>query len=296
VYLISMKKLFIILSAFYILQLHAQKNVGFSGTKGSYTFSKPFKTIRDIPRFSEWDSLPNGKWKQLYEGGQVAIEYTMKKYLLNGPAKGYYPDGSLRYEFTMNGNYIDGEFKEYYPSGKIWRLYNYFEGFLNGEWFMYYEDGTKHAQGDHKEDRKVGKLYHWWPNGNMKEERTYVNDTVNGMSVSWFETGIKMMEGKQFPADYKVGAWTFWWENGAKQRESEFIGGVELVHNAWNRLGQPMIVDGQGKYTVLSVTGDKLIEGYYKDSYQEGLWLYWDEKNLRTEPRKIQFKKGKKDN
>ena len=105
---------------------HAQVNVGFSGTKGSYTFSKKFKSIRDIPRFSEWDSLPNGKWIQLYEGGQVAIEFTMKKYLLNGPAKGYYPDGAMRYEFTMNGNYIDGEFREYYPNGKLWRHYNYF--------------------------------------------------------------------------------------------------------------------------------------------------------------------------
>jgi hypothetical protein len=102
-----MKKLLAISSIFLTGSLMAQLNVEFSGAKGSYTFSKAFKTIKDIPRFSEWDSLPNGKWVQLYEGGQLAMEYSMKKYLLNGPAKGYYPDGKIRYEFTMKGNYID---------------------------------------------------------------------------------------------------------------------------------------------------------------------------------------------
>lgn len=289
-----MKKPFVILLVFLIGALHAQKNVGYSGGKGSYTFSKVFKTIRDIPRFSEWDSLPNGKWRQLYEGGQLAMDYTMKKYLLNGPAKGYYPDGSLRYEFTMNGNYIDGEFKEYYPSGKIWRLYNYFEGFLNGPWYMYYEDGVKQAEGQHKEDRKVGTLFLWWPNGNLKEERTYVNDTANGMSVFWYESGLKMMEGKQFPMDNKIGPWSFWWEDGKKHKESEFVNGIEKVHNAWDREGKVMVENGTGKYIYTNSFAIKLMEGSYKNSLQDGLWLYWDEKNPNGDPRKIYFKAGKK--
>ncbi len=292
--MLQMKKVFAILLAFSAGSLMAQLNVGFTGAKGSYTFAKAFKTIKDIPRFSEWDSLPNGKWVQLYEGGQVAMEYTMKKYLLNGPAKGYYPDGGLRFEFHMNGNYIDGEFKEYYPNGKLWRLFNYFEGFLNGPWYLYYEDGVKKAEGHHKEDRKVGKLYHWWPNGKLKEERTYVNDTINGMSVYWYESGLKMMEGKQHPIDNKVGHWTFWWEDGSKQKECEYINGLELVHNAWNRKGQQMITDGEGKYTFYSLAGVKLVEGLYHESMQEGPWLYWDEKTPSSEPRKIYYLKGKK--
>ncbi len=289
-----MKKCFVILLVLVNHFLVAQLNVGFSGTRGSYTFSKPFKTIRDIPRFSEWDSLPNGKWKQLYEGGQLAMEYTMKKYLLNGAAKGYYPGGGLRYEFTMNGNYIDGEFKEYYASGALWRLYNYFEGFLNGPWYIYYEDGIKMAEGEHKEDKKVGKLYHWWPNGNPKEERTYRNDTINGMSVYWYESGQKMMEGNQHPIDTKIGAWTFWWEDGTQQKEAEYVNGLELIHNAWDRKGVQMVTNGEGKYTFTTLSGAKLVEGLYHESMQEGPWLFWDEKNLNAEPKKIYFIKGKK--
>lgn len=289
-----MKKGFVILLALLFTHLHAQVNVGFAGSKGSYTFSKAFKTIRDIPRFSEWDSLPNGKWKQLYEGGQVALEFTMKKYLLNGPAKGYYPGGGLRYEFTMNGNYIDGEFKEYYPSGKIWRLYNYFEGFLNGLWYIYYEDGKKMAEGEHQQDKKVGKLYHWWPNGNLKEERTYKNDTINGPSVYWYENGQKMMEGNQHPIDNKIGDWTFWWEDGTVQKECEFVNGLEKVHNAWNQKGERLVEAGEGKFTLTTNNGVKLMEGLYHESMQEGPWLFWDEKNPSLEPKKIYFLKGKK--
>ncbi len=289
-----MKKLFALLLVVSTINLLAQKNVGFSGAKGAYTFSKVFKTIRDIPRFSEWDSLPNGKWRQLYEGGQVAVEFTMKKYLLNGPAKGYYPDGALRYTFNMNGNYIDGEFKEYYPSGQLWRLYSYFEGFLSGPWYMYYEDGVKQAEGVHKEDRKIGTLHLWWPNGNMKEERTYVNDTANGKSIFWYENGTKMMEGNQFPLDNKIGSWEFWWDNGTKQKESEFVNGMELVHNAWTRDGKIMVEKGEGKYTYTTLAGMKLEEGIYVKSKQHGLWLYWDEKKPGSEPRKIFYEHGKK--
>src|SRR5687767_1420852 len=289
-----MKKYFLILLILLVGNLYAQLNVGFSGGKGSYTFSKPFKTIKDIPRFSEWDSLPNGKWRQLYEGGQVALEFTMKKYLLNGPVKGYYPDGSLRYEFTMNGNYIDGEFKEYYPNGQVWRLFMYFEGFMNGPWYMYYEDGKKKAQGSHKEDRKVGVLTHWWPNGNKKEERTFVMDTVKGPSIYWYENGNKMMEGWQHPIDVKVGYWTFWYENGTKLKESEFVGNIEKVYEAWDRVGKHMIEKGDGKYTFYNGAGMKTIEGWYKNGFQEGKWYYWDEKNPKMEPRVYSYIQGVK--
>jgi len=267
--------------------------VGYTGGKGSYTFSKKFKTIRDIPRFSEWDSLPNGKWVQLYEGGQVAVTYTMKKYLLNGPAKGYYPDGALRFEFTMNGNYIDGEFREYYPSGQLWKLYTYFEGFLNGPWYMYYEDGVKKAEGYHKEDRKVGKLYHWWPNGNQKEERTYVNDTLNGPTVYWYENGLKSMEGPQFTDDHKVGKWTFWYEDGVKHKECEFINGMELIYNAWNRKGQIMVENGEGRYIYTTILGFKVMEGLYHNAKQESKWSYWDEKYPTREPKFVFYLQGK---
>jgi len=289
-----MKKLLVFISIFSFLSIHAQLNVGFSGAKGSYTFSKPFKTIKDIPRFSEWDSLPNGKWRQLYEGGQVAIEFTMKKYLLNGPAKGYYPDGALRYEFTMNGNYIDGEFKEYYPSGQLWRLYTYFEGFFTGPWYIYYEDGVKQAEGTHKEDKKVGKLYRWWPNGKMKEERTYVNDTANGLTVFWYENGVKMMEGNQFIQDNRVGKWDMWWDNGQKQMEAEYINGMQLVHNAWTRDGKAMVINGEGTYTLTTLAGFKMEEGLYTKSRQHGTWMYWDDKKPGADAKKIYYVNGKK--
>lgn len=272
----------------------AQVNVEYSGAKGTYTFSKPFKSIKSIPRFSEWDSLPNGKWIQLYEGGQKAMEYTMKNHLLNGPVKGYYPDGSLRFEFKMHGNYIDGEFKEYYPSGKLWRLFNYFEGFMDGPWYMWYESGVKQAEGHHKNERKVGKLYRWYENGKMQEERTYVNDTINGLTVFWYESGIKMMEGNQHPIDVKRGHWTYWWEDGTKHKECEYKDGLELVHNAWNRKGQQMVTNGEGKYQFYNTAGVKLIEGLYHEGYQEGPWLIWDEKNPKAEPKKMYFLRGKK--
>lgn len=255
--------------------------------KGGYTFSKKFKTIKDIPRFSEWDSLPDGKWFQYYESGELAAEYIMKHHLLNGPAIVYFPGGGHRFDFHMYGNYIHGDFKEYYPSGKVFKHYRYNEGFMNGQWTIYYESGQVKATGHARDDKQVGKLYHYYENGNMKEERTYVDDKVDGINIFWYEHGKKMMEGNMLGTDTKVGKWTYWYEDGQKSREVEYKNNLEYVWNAWDRKGVQIIKDGNGKYISKALNGRKLIEGQYVNGMQEGRWFYWDEKLPETTPPKI---------
>lgn len=255
--------------------------------KGGYVFSKKFKSIKDIPRFSEWDSLPNGKWLQYYEGGQLAAEYIMKDHLLNGPAVVYFPGGGKRFEFTMYGNYIHGEFKEYYPSGKIFRKYGYNEGFLNGPWYIYYESGQLKATGHCKDDKQIGKLYNYYENGNLKEERTYIDDMVDGINIFWYEHGLKKMEGNMKGTDTKVGLWSYWYEDGQKAREVEYKNNLEYIWNAWDRKGVQIVKDGNGKYILKSLGGRKLIEGQYVNGLQEGRWFVWDENLPESTPPKI---------
>lgn len=279
-------------SMFLSASLVAQQPGYMVGSDGRYVFNKRFATLKDLPKFSAWDSLPNGRWVQLYADGKIALEYTLKNHLMNGPAKGYYPDGKLRYEFTFYDNFIDGVFKEYYPTGELYKLYNYNQGYLNGDWFIYYKDGKKSAQGYAKDDSQEGKLYHWWPNGNIKEERTYKNNNLDGMTYYWYEHGVKMMEGPQLGIDNKVGKWTYWFEDGQKHKEVEYVNGIEKVYNAWDRRGKPLVINGNGKYTYHTILGKKLMEGHYKDGWQEGKWYIWDE---RTDgpPKELYYSSGK---
>jgi len=249
-----------------------------TSSDGRYVFNRRFSTLKDLPKFSAWDSLPNGRWIQLHKEGGIAIEFTLKNHLMNGPAKGLFPDGKLRFEFTFYDNFIDGKFKEYYPSGELYKLYHYNQGYLNGEWFIYYKNGQLSAKGYCKDDEQEGKLFHWWPNGNLKEERTYKDNKLDGITIYWYEHGIKMMEGPQEGIDNKVGNWTFWYEDGKKHKEVEFAGKLEKMHNSWDRRGKQMVVDGNGKYTFTSITGKKLLEGNYKNALMDGKWLTWDEK------------------
>lgn len=272
--------------------IFSQKGLEYSGGKGNFAFSKPFKSIKDIPRFSEWDSLPNGKWTQSYSDGKVALIYTMKNHLLNGPVTGYYPSGAKRFEFAMYGNYINGDYKEYHENGQLWKHYQYFEGFMHGKWYMYYDTGIKQAEGYSQNNKSEGKLYHWWPNGNMKEERTYKNDTVWGMTIFWYENGTKKMEGVQHIYDHPVGDWTFWFENGQVWKKSFFENNIEKVYFAYDRQGKPLVENGNGIYVEWNLFQKRLKEGPYKDGYQDGKWYTWDENNINMSPRESYYKKG----
>lgn len=273
------------------LFFYAQQPGYTTGSDGRYIFNRRFSTLKDLPRFSAWDSLPNGRWIQLYKEGGVAIEYTLRNYLMNGSAKGYYPDGKLRYEFTFYDNFIDGKFKEYYPTGELYKLYNYNQGYLNGEWFIYYKDGQMSAKGLCKDDAQEDKLYHWWPNGNLKEERTYKNNKLDGITIYWYEHGVKMMEGPQNGIDNKVGSWTYWYEDGKRHKEVIYDGKFEKMLNSWDRKGRQMVTEGNGKYTYTTITGKKLMEGNYKDTLMDGKWLIWDEKTDEP-PREVFYIAG----
>lgn len=256
----------------------AQKNQQYARRGGGYCFAQTFKSVRDLPAFSEYDSLPDGKWIQVYPSGELAGEYTMKNHNLEGPAKCYYQSGKLRYEFRFHGSYIDGEFKEYYESGILWKKYHYFEGFLDGKWSLYYEDGKLWAEGTHKNEKLDGDYFLYWPNGNPKEQRTYKENKFAGYAAYYYETGIKQAEG-ELEGDFatKVSNWTYWYENGVKHKEVKYENGIEVVLNAWDRKSQQMVRDGTGRYTLSKPDGSKMMEGSYSGGKQQGKWLILNE-------------------
>lgn len=261
---------------------HAQKSKDYSTYSGGrYCFSQRFKSIRDLPAFSEFDSLPDGKWVQLYPDGSLAGEYTMKKHVLEGPAKCYYTSGRIRYEFTFRSSYIHGLFKEYYESGELFKRYNYFDGFLDGKWQMYYKDGTLWAEGKHKNEMLEGEYILYWSNGKIKEERLYKDNKMAGRFVRYYENGTLECDGFQ-EGEYgtKTGNWTYYYENGQKHKEVRYEKNQqEIMINAWDRKGVQMVKEGNGKYIQYSQLGKKLMEGNYSAGLQQGKWHIFNPDN-----------------
>lgn len=255
--------------------LFAQGPKIYSRSGNGYVFSQVFKSIKDLPAFSEYDSLPDGKWIQVYPGGELAGEYTMKKSLLEGPAKCYYPNGNLRYEFSFRASYIHGEFREYYENGTLKKLFSYFDGFMDGPWYLYYEDGNPWASGTHEDEKLIGDYFLYWPNGNLKEQRTYIDNEVEGYMAYYYETGVKASEGNVLRGNIaKTGAWSFWYENGQKHKDVEFLSSeIEKVLNAWDRKGNPMVVEGVGRYKFFRMDGVQTLEGNYTNGLRQGKWL-----------------------
>ncbi len=255
-----------------------------------YVFPEPFGSIKDIPKFSAYDSIPNGKWVQKFSGnGPVALEFMVSNHTMNGPARGYYKDGSLRYEFTFYENFIHKMLTEYYAGGQVFRKYSYNEGLLNGKWVIYYPSGVISAEGNAINEKIVGEVIHYYESSKIKEKRIYDNNVLQFITF-FYENGNKKAEGTLQGIDNRTGNWTFWYDNGKIMKEVRYENREEIMINYWDQKGVQMVANGNGRVLIFSPTGQKLEEGSYSNGKKHGKWLVFDtEKNIM---RTFYYKQG----
>src|SRR4030095_6415656 len=97
----------------------------------------------------------------------------------------------------------------------------------------------------------------YYENGNKKQESNYVDNTLNGTQIDWYENNEKKAE--------KEITW-----NPAKK-----ISSVKIVQ-FWNKDKQQTVIDGNGFY---EDTNDNLYEkGEIKKGEKQGVW---EGKNLK---------------
>jgi len=127
----------------------------------------------------------------------------------------------------------------------------------------------------HPAERSKFLVAEYFLNNDLKEIGTYSDSTTfirNGFFTIFYKNGNKKEEGF-YNDNYKIDKWVKWHSNNQIREESFFDNRDESnseikILNSWDSLGNQMVVNGFGTYTVLEA--DTLFE-YSKGSISNGL-------------------------
>ncbi len=136
----------------------------------------------------------------------------------------------------------------------------------------------------------------YWSNGNLKSEKTYVNDTLNGISSYYFEDGRK-----QYEYFYEKGVINKyikkWYPNGKQMYVTDYKQNKRNgLHQEWDDKGTLRakfyyINDTlHGRYIEWHENKQIKMEGYYLMGFQDSIWNTYDTRGLQVGV--AQFDKG----
>jgi antitoxin component YwqK of YwqJK toxin-antitoxin module len=128
----------------------------------------------------------------------------------------------------------------------------------------FYNTAVNISENDSKEVRaqklasaiRVGKWTYWHDNGQLLAEQFYNNGVMTGTWKSWYKNGKP-----EFVIDFATGNATFWFQNGNKFEEGKMLPG--------------MMKDGM--WISYYESGQKNVEGAYKNGVKDGLWNFYDQ-------------------
>ncbi len=260
---------YIFFFSFITFLFHAQQNVKNGFVKFYHENGKV--SSEGIMR----DGKPDGYWKNFHLNGNIKIEGNRKNFQLDSVWKFYDEKGrinrSVNYkEGKRNGltTYYDtlgkitqteiyendirsGFTRKFYPSGKIKNLINYVNGKADGLAYEFSEDSTiisivtykagitLNSEKINRKDelgRKQGLWKELYENGDTKWEGTYLNDSLNGFTMTYDKKGnltsIKKFDnGKQLvraPEVRPVEVYKERYEDGTLKYEGVYDEGIPI--------------------------------------------------------------------
>lgn len=209
----------------------------------------------------------------------------------------YYPDGSVKVMGSYLDNVAQGVRKEFGPDGSIVKSYILSEGFVVGEglldaknrkqghWKEYYESGQLQAEGDYKDDIRIGEWKFYHPNGKLEQhgrflpngkaegnwkwyyssgllrrEESYENGLESGNMKEYAESGEIMIEGA-YNLGMKEGKWLL--NINGYTEEGEYIN--DIKEGLWKSFYEPGIPHSEGSYV------DGLPDGIHKRYWENGI-------------------------
>jgi len=140
--------------------------------------------------------LPNGKWTETWDNGNVRLYARFKHGKECGTWTYFYRDGKIKSE----GNYCCG------PKSIKCKF-----GEQYGLWTSWYNSGHIEQIGYYCKDGQCGRWYQLWSNGNLRSDTTWQSGKLSGEAWNYFPNG-KVASHGWIDTDKKVGKWV-WYDN-----------------------------------------------------------------------------------
>lgn len=101
-----------------------------------------------------------------------------------------------------------------FPNGQLKFKRSVVDGKSEGIWIGYHENGMVKYIGEWEDGKGHGFSMHFLANGQIRERSRVVWDKWEGISETWYISGLKKSEG-HYQQNEKIGTWTYWNEDGS---------------------------------------------------------------------------------
>ncbi len=131
---------------------------------------------------------------------------------------------------------------------------------------MYYRIGNKDSIG-----RWHGVVGDYYKNGLIQMKGKYVRDMKDGIFIYYSDRKTYQSAGR-YKEERSIGKWENFHWNGALESEV-YYGDEVYTANVFDSLGNPQVVNGNGKFQQWYSNGQLREEGEYRSGKKEGLWF-----------------------
>ncbi|HIF27403.1 MAG TPA: LysM peptidoglycan-binding domain-containing protein, partial [Candidatus Marinimicrobia bacterium] len=203
---------------------------------------------------------------QFYSNGNEKTLKSTRNNKLDGEQTIWHQNGQMK----SIGNYTtgkeNGDFQEWYENGQMQSTVNYLNGNMDGAYSEWFDNGQIRQQGSYV-DNEFYLTTRWnneggilikdgngkWVGKNAEGRKLWAKEYQDGRLISDWEYKYEYFDNGQikkessFQGGQEDGESTIFFENGKTREEGTWKEGEYLITNRWNKNGNQIIKDGQGK-------------------------------------------------
>ena len=249
------------------------------------------------------------KWAfkyQFYSNGNEKTLKSTRNNKLDGEQTIWHQNGQMK----SIGNYTtgkeNGDFQEWYENGQMQSKVNYLNGNMDGAYSEWFDNGQMRQQGSYI-DNEFYLTTRWnnegdilikdgngkWVGKNAEGRKLWAKEYQGGRLISDWEYKYEYFDNGQikkessFQGGQEDGESTIFFENGKTREEGIWKEGEYLITNRWNKNGNLIIKDGQGKISGKNKEGLVLWEKEFVDGKLEFQWdnvhEYYENGQIKSE-------------
>jgi len=249
------------------------------------------------------------KWAfkyQFYSNGNEKTLKSTRNNKLDGKQTTWHQNGQMK----SIGNYTtgkeNGDFQEWYENGQMQSKVNYLNGNMDGAYSEWFDNGQMRQQGSYV-DNEFYLTTRWnneggilikdgngkWVGKNAEGRKLWAKEYQDGRLISDWEYKYEYFDNGQikkessFQGGQEDGESAIFFENGKTREEGTWKEGEYLITNRWNKNGNLIIKDGQGKISGKNKEGLVLWEKEFVDGKLEFQWdnvhEYYENGQIKSE-------------
>ncbi len=165
---------------------------------------------------------------------------------------------TVRYTGTFKDDKPVGEFRHYDEDGRLTTVQHHAGDGRTSRAEHFHPNGERMAHGRYLGQAKDSVWNYFDEMGRLRRTEGFVNGTLHGPRISYFESGAKAEE-EHFQDGRPHGAHRAWYASGKPRMEAHYQAGT-----------------AEGRTTFWFARGSKEIEGDMRDGLRDGTWFYYN--------------------